>query len=494
MNTHNHVHSFSNQLNTGRHAVVIGGSMAGLLTARVLTDYFEQVSIIDRDTFPEVPEPRKGVPQSYHAHALHEKGQEIINRLFPGILDELRAGGASSAYGVMPTAVVTPTGKLPLVKQDGESLGFSRLLLEWQLRRRLVAQAGVYFLTNRKVTGLLSTPDRARVIGVRLHHQDKDASPEMIQADLVVDASGRYSKAPEWLVELGYAVPPEESVNSGTGYASRIYAKPTNFPAAWQHLVIFGHPPHNPRSGFIMSNEHNKWHVSLVGSGGNYPPTNEAGFLQWAHDLSDPSLYEAIRFAEPLSPIQGFRVPQTRLRHFERLDRWPTGFIVTGDSVCAFNPVYGQGTTVIALEALVLDECLRHYKHCNRQGFERLFQQQLAKTVAGPWFMSSSEDLRWSGVKLSGARPRIGLGILHHYMNLVLKQACDDPKVTQAYLNVVGMMVPPQSLMQPNILLRVFWGAIKSINQAATSNPANPEQFPLLSEAFTLHETPDKVR
>ena len=463
--------------NAGRHAVVIGGSMAGLLAARVLADYFERVTIIDRDTFPDVPDHRKGVPQSHHAHALLARGQEIIDRLFPGIMDELRAGGALSAYKVVPVALVTPKGALPLPKQDKEFLAFSRFLLEWHVRRRLATRAEVCFLTNCEVTGLLSTPERTQVIGVRLHHRDEDVgSTHSVAAALVVDASGRYSKAPEWLVNLGYAAPPEETINSGIGYASRFYAKPTNFPADWQGIIINNRPPHNPRAGLILPIEHGRWHVTLGGFAGNYPPTDESGFLQWARDLADPSIFEALRVAEPISPIRGYRTPQNRWRHFECLDRWPTGFIATGDSVCAFNPIYGQGMTTSALDALVLSDCLSQQQRSPKPGFERCFQKQLAKTIAAPWLIATGEDLRWreQGVTLSGARPRIGLGFLHGYMNLVLRRACEDITVTRAYMSVLGMTAPPQSLMQPSILLRVLWGTLKSINERAVSHQANP--------------------
>jgi len=458
MNMHTHTHSFSLAPNTDRHAVVIGGSMAGLLAARVLADYFEQVTIIDRDTFPDMPDHRKGVPQSQHAHALLARGQEIINKLFPGIMDELRADGALSAYGVVPIALVTPMGKLPSQKQDGEFLAFSRFLLEWHVRRRLAARAEVRFLTNCEVTSLLSTSDSARVTGVCLHHRDQDAGSNSVAADLVVDASGRLSKAPEWLVNLGYAAPPEETINSGIGYASRFYAKPTNFPADWQGIIINNRPPHNPRAGLILPIEHDRWHVTLGGFAGNYPPTDEEGFLQWARDLADPSIFEAIRVAEPISPIRGYRTPQNRLRHFERLNRWPTGFIATGDSVCAFNPIYGQGMTTSALDALVLDDCLSHQQRSPKPGFERRFQKQLAKTIAAPWLIATGEDLRWRshGVKLSGTRPRIGLRFLHYYMNLVLRRACFDNTIARAYMSVLNMIAPPQSLMKPSILFRVL--------------------------------------
>jgi 2-polyprenyl-6-methoxyphenol hydroxylase-like FAD-dependent oxidoreductase len=207
--------SASVQKNVGRHALVIGGSIAGLLAARVLSDYFEQVTIVDRDIFPMTPEHRKGVPQSHHAHALLPAGQYIISQLFPGILDDLRADGALSVFNVVPMAFVTPAGKLPGLKQSGEFLAFSRSLLEWHVRNRLSQRPGIHIISNTDVTGLQSTLDQTRVTGVQIRERGQAGHTDVLGADLVVDASGRHSQAPHWLVELGYEAAPEEKINSG---------------------------------------------------------------------------------------------------------------------------------------------------------------------------------------------------------------------------------------------------------------------------------------
>src|SRR5438105_697443 len=210
--------------------------MSGLLAARVLSDYYEQVTIVDRDIFPTTPDHRKGVPQSHHAHALLATGQYIIGQLFPGILDDLRADGALSVSDVVPFAFVTPAGKLPALKQPGEFLAFSRSLLEWHVRNRLSQRPGIHIICNTEVTGLQSTPDRMRVTGVQVRERGQGGHTDVLSADLVVDASGRHSQAPRWLVELGYETVPAEKINSGLGYASRFYARPENFPNEWQGI------------------------------------------------------------------------------------------------------------------------------------------------------------------------------------------------------------------------------------------------------------------
>ncbi len=479
------------QKNVGRHALVIGGSMSGLLAARVLSDYFEQVTIVDRDLFPTVPDHRKGVPQSHHAHALLASGQYIISQLFPGILDDLRADGALSVSDVVPIAFVSPAGKLPALKQPGEFLAFSRYLLEWHVRDRLSRRPGISIISNTEVTGLQSTPDRTSVTGVQTRERGQLGHTAVLSADLVVDASGRYSQAPRWLVELAYEAPPEEKINSGLGYVSRFYARPEHFPNEWQGIIINGRPPHNARAGLILPIDHGRWHVTLGGFAGHFPPTDEEGFLQWASDLPDPSIYEALRVARPLTPIRGYGTPENRLRHFERLQRWPAGLIITGDAVCAFNPIYGQGMTVSAMDALTLNRCLQEQQRSAKQNFEQRFQQQLSKTVASAWLISTSEDLRWPGVALQGAHPAPGLGLLHRYMDLVLYSAVEDIQITQEYLGVLAMVNAPLSLARPQMLARVFWSAFKRTLRRF-SDRENEPVFALSPEALDqLHSLPE---
>lgn len=471
----------------GRHAVVVGGSMAGLLAARVLADRFERVTVVDRDRFPEVPDHRKGVPQSRHAHGLLARGQMIIGRLFPGIADELFAAGAV-AGGEETLAIVSPAGKLPLGEADSEEGGgkgffASRFLLEWHVRRRLAGYEGVGFMTDREVTGLIASEDNGRVVGVRVRRRDGREEAELLRADLVVDASGRNSKAPRWLVELGYEAPPEETINSGIGYASRFYNRPDDWPADWEGIIVNGRAPDNPRAGLILPIEDGKWHVTVGGFAGNHPPTDEEGFLEWARSLPDPSIYEAIRVAEPITAIRGYRTPQNRLRRFERLDRWPEGFVVTGDAVCAFNPIYGQGITVSAMDAELLEESLRH-KGGAEPGFARRFQRELAKVVAAPWLVASSEDLRW-GVESEGVRTTLKTKFIHRYMDLVLRRARKDADVARTYMGVIGMLEPPSSLFGPKVMARVLWEAMRPKGAILGKLVPGPEeQFALSSEAI----------
>src|SRR5262249_21690962 len=274
--------------NAGRQALVIGGSLAGLFAARVLADFFDSVTIVDRDSFPPTPEHRKGVPQSFHAHGLLATAFPILEQLFPGIINELREDGAATAANRVPLAIVSPKGLLPLPKQP-QTISFSRPLLEWHVRERVSKRPEVQIIANTEVTGLLTTPDRRRVSGIQLRERGQEGGTATLRADLVVDASGRHSQAPDWLLDLGYEPPPTETLNSDLRNASRFYAKPEPFPAEWQSLIVNGRPPHE-HAGLLLSVDHGRWHVTLGGMAGNAPPTDEAGFLHRARELPDPSI------------------------------------------------------------------------------------------------------------------------------------------------------------------------------------------------------------
>ncbi len=449
---------------SGRHVVVIGSGIGGLLAAKVLCEYFDRVTVVDRDRFPDAPDHRGGVPQSRHAHGLLPLGQSIIFKLFPGIEDELRAGGATVDRGVFPVRVVSPAGLLPMRPSPDDVLMTSRILLEWHLRRYLAAHPRLCFIPEAEVVGLASDVPGSRaalgrVTGVQVRYRNGTGAG-VLEANLVVDASGRGSKAPEWLSGLGYGEVTEEVVSSQLGYASRFYAKPDRFPSEWLGLIINGRPPHNPRAGLVLAIENGGWHVTLGGFAGAEPPTDEAGFRQWARDLPDPSVYEAIRVARPLTPIRGWRTPTNRLRHFERLTSWPAGFVVTGDAVCALNPIYGQGMTVSAMDALVLRKCLAAHSGGARAGFERTFQRRLAKNVAMPWLVASSEDLRWPGVQLRGARLPRGMSLVQRYIDRVMRAAMQDLYLSEKYLNMILMTAHPLTLFTPGVLARLARNAL----------------------------------
>jgi flavin-dependent dehydrogenase len=450
------------------HAVVIGGGVAGLLTARALTGHFRRVTIVERDTLPAGPTFRPGVPQSRHLHVLLGRGLDAIEELLPGFQAAVLDTGAALVDWA-DALWLNAAGWSRRYPQPIRLLGASRELLEWQLRV-MVADAGVRFCTGQEVTGLLASSDRGTVTGVRVrphrgalpHRQVVPAgqrtTTEAIPADLVVDASGRTSKSADWLVTLGYPRPKEVTIDADLGYASRRYRIPNGVAADWRMVILPAAPP-STRGAVVFPIEDAQWQVTLGGYAHDYPPTDEPGFMEFAKSLSSPLLHQAICTAEPLSEIHGWRQMANRWRQFERLSRWPEGFVVVGDSVRAFNPVYGQGLTVAAITAIALGHALSDHRRrhgADLTGFARRFQRLVARHGADAWQLATGEDLRYPTTQ--GPRPgRLGrLG--YRYGDRVLAVANGHPEVQAAFLRVIHLLDRPATLVHPRVLLPVVAG------------------------------------
>lgn len=448
----------------GSHAVVIGGSMSGLWAARVLADHFAQVTVIERDHLPDEPLPRRGVPQARHVHVLLAQGWRILEDLFPGLPAELAAQGVPIFDWGAAVDVLYPLG-WGQRHLSGLILGaLSRDRLEWNIRRRLRLLPNVRFLERHDVAGFLASGDQ--VVGVRLRVRGDegvlpaDGAPgeESLRADLVVDASGRDSRTPDWLATLGYDKPDETRINSFLGYATRWYRRPPEFAADWQALLVSARPPRIPRSGGIYSIENDQWMVTLAGAARDYPPTDEEGFTAFARSLATPRLADALRDAEPISPIYGYRRTENRWRRFERLRRWPDRLVVVGDAVCAFNPVYGQGMTVGALDALTLADTLAAHRRRHPAGdltvFGLTFQKALAATLRTPWQLATGVDFRYPTTE--GGRPSRATRLSQRYMDRVLDLAGQDVLVNRTLASVVHLVAPPRTLLQPRIAAKVL--------------------------------------
>jgi flavin-dependent dehydrogenase len=296
-------------------------------------------------------------------------------------------------------------------------------------------------MEGERAQGLV--PRGSDVAGVRLR------GGEVVSADLVVDATGRGSRAPAWLAALGYPSPPETLVDPLLGYASRFYAIPEGFDPGWKAVYLQADPPATRRTGGLFPQEGGRWICSLSGAGRDYGPTGEKEFLAFAKGLRDPVLYETIRDAEPLSPITGFRRTANHRRHFERLPAWPCGFVVLGDAACAVNPIYGQGMTVAALSALALDHCLRE----DAPDLERRFQRRAARAAAGAWLIATGEDLRYEETLAPPTRLRTR--VINAYVDRVVAAANVDRTVCASLLEVLALSSSPASLFAPGVLARV---------------------------------------
>ena len=435
-----------------RHAVVIGGSLAGLCAARALVDHVEQVTVVDRDRFPDGPRVRSGVPQAHHLHVLITSGQRALDRLFPGLVAELHELGAVPVAAPTDVLYLSATGWRERFPATHGLVGASRELIDWTAQRRLLADGRVRFLAAREAVGLLPGDGGDAVAGVELRSRDGGAGIERLAADLVVDASGRSSRTPEWLAALGYGRPDESRVDAGLGYASRRYVLPAGVADGWKNILLMPKPPQTSRGGVLYPIENDRWMVTLGGLGDDLPPTDEAGFLDFARGLRSPVLYEAIKDAVPDSPIHGFRRTSNHRRHYETMARWPNGFLVVGDAACAFNPVYGQGMSVAAQNAVVLADHL----HAHPGVFGRAAQAAVAECSAAAWMIATGADLRYPTT--IGARPGRRSRLSHWYLDRTSDVADRDPYVARMLTDVLHLVSPPAALVRPRVVVRVLRG------------------------------------
>ncbi|MCY1062609.1 NAD(P)-binding protein [Nannocystis sp. SCPEA4] len=434
-----------------RRALVIGGGIAGLLAARVLTRHYERVTVLDRDLLPGGPEPRAGAPQSHHVHVLLTRGWQILSEQFPGLGDALAAAGAHEYDWLADVEWHTPFGVMPRGPSTLRSRACTRGLLEWNVRARLVADDRVRVHAGYEVTGLQNAGER--IVGVQVHR--RAGAPELavddLRADLVVDASGRASKAPTWLAALGYPEPAETVIDAQLGYATRLYelrARPD-----WKVLYIMGKPGQNPRGGVVYAVEGGRHIVTLVGYGGAFPPTDEAGFLEFAGGLRTPALRDVLAGATPCSSIHGYRRTENRLRHYERLRRWPHGFVVLGDAACALNPVYGQGMSVAAVASTHLDAELRA-RPGQPPGLR--FQKRLAAGNQAAFMTAVGDDLRWPGTT---GKPSPGLKVMHRLVDRIFSAATHSPDVQLRMMQVLHLLRPSSALFHPSVLRRALLGS-----------------------------------
>jgi 2-polyprenyl-6-methoxyphenol hydroxylase-like FAD-dependent oxidoreductase len=459
----------------GDHAVVIGGSIAGLLAARVLTDYFDDVTIVERDSLPDTVAPRKGVPQGRHAHGLLGLGQQVMTRYFPGLFEELRAQGATPVDLAYDTGWYQAGCWRARVDSGMVASLQSRPFLETAVRRRVQALPNVRFLTGHTATGLQAGADSSHITGVQVQSQ-AGADETILPAALVVDAGGRGSRAPQWLEALGYPPVEETHVKMDVGYTTCFFRRPPGFAADWKMLILIPQPPHETRMGLLLPMEGDQWMVSLCGWHRDYAPTDRAGFLEYARTLPVPDLYHAIKDAEPVTPIAAHKIPSNQWRHYERMARFPEGLAILGDALCSFNPTYGQGMTAAALDVTVLETCLRRHAARRAPGLDGLadrYRRKVAGAVATPWLLATVEDFRYP--QTEGVRPPV-TPLLHWYLDRLYAATEHDPRLVTRFLRVMHMHSSPATLFAPPTAFRVLAARWRYPQPAAQPVAASLEQ------------------
>ncbi|MGG3572437.1 FAD-dependent monooxygenase [Bacillus gobiensis] len=442
--------------NTER-VIVIGGSIAGLLAARVLSGYYNEVLIIDRDDFPDKPENRSGTPQAFQPHRLTPRGILILGRFFPGYNEELLAHGAPSALNKL-NHMINSYGSMVMANQENEAT-FSRALLEWVLRKRVQAIPNVRFLCKKEVIRLLSSTDRSTITGIQV--QDRGTAERLqqtITANLVIDTSGRSSKVVRWLTELGYDVPKPEMLKVSLGYSTRHYRIPPHLAAKWNVIHLAGDPVKETNAGVFSIIENNRAEIVLWNIGGRYPSTNPEQYEREISQLASQLFAEVRQELEPIAAPRGYRLPELFRQRFEQMKRWPSGLLVMGDAFCNFDPIYGQGITVAAIEAEILEASLRD-KHNNPEpDFELSVLKKMQDSIEPAWWLNCVSDLRWPGVEYVGSEPFKGLKFAQNYFEYILKSATEQSnyELYGLYWLVNSLFLHPRELFNPQMVTALF--------------------------------------
>jgi 2-polyprenyl-6-methoxyphenol hydroxylase-like FAD-dependent oxidoreductase len=470
----------------GGHAVVLGGSLAGLMTAQMLTDHFQRVTVVERDAYPTTVTTRRGVPQANHVHALLLRGRQILEQLFPGLQAEMILAGAPLLDVANDLAWFTPKGWGTRFTSDMKMLAFTRPLLDFYVRQRIALDSQITVLENTEVLSLVKDPHANRIAEVAVVKRTNGSgsvNATKLQPDLIVDTTGRASRAPLWLQELGYSAPEEIVINAHIGYASRFYKIPKGFDADWKGNFVQAAPPEQRRGGFVLTVEGDRWLVTLIGGGRDHPPYDDGGFLEFARSLPVSTIYDAIRNAEPLSPIKTHRGTENRLRRFDRIKNLPDNFVALGDSVCAFNPVYGQGMTIAAMGVMTLEKTLaqRGSRRDIGNGFSCRFQRKLAKVTKAPWLMATGEDFRYH--EAEGGSATVMTSFMHKYMDQVVELATHTVAVRSTLLQVMSMLQPPSALFRPTIFLRVLAQVLGALTGIANATAARRDNFQVRAPA-----------
>ena len=430
----------------GNHAIIIGSSISGLLAARVLAAHFDRVTVFDRDMLPGTSENRLGVPQGRHGHGLLASGLNGLKRLFPSLERELLDAGAVPG-DVIGSVRWFQHGHYKARFQSGlPGLLLSRPLLETSIRRQVKHLPNVRIVDHNHVLGLIA--ESGRVTGIRVQRDTGETSHVM--ADLVVDATGRSSRSPEWLESLGFPKPDVEEVTSISDIpAASTVAAPAISPATWERSSRRCRPTRRA-SGSCWRWKDPRWMVTIGGWLGSHAPTDPQGYTEFARSLARPDIYDVIKDAEPVTDPVKFVFPSNLRRRYDRLTRFPNNFLVMGDAVCSFNPLYGQGMSVATLEALALDECLSTMSSPDRVW--RPFFKAAAKIIETPWTIAAGSDFAFTGV--TGPRPA-GTSAVNWYLSRVHKAASVDRHVCRSFFDVANLLRPATTLFAPSVVARV---------------------------------------
>ena len=429
--------------------------MAGLFGARVLADGFERVTLVECDPLPDEPTSRKGVPQAHHAHALLEAGRATVEDLFPGYGEDLLSAGGLLIDGATDVKFYDEGDFLAEGPRRIPQYLATRPLFEYIARRHLTDIDAVTLRSGCRVLDYLTDDAAETIEGVVIRKKDSEA--ERLSADLVVDATGRTSRTANWLTDNGYAAPPVNDVQIDVLYRTVVVRRPPD-----DRRGIFA-PASYPRTrgGVALPVEGDRWLVNVHGMHGDHPPADVEGILEFATTLPVSEL-EQILETQPLvsETIESYPFPSNRRRYYEDLDQFPAGLVVMGDAIASFNPIYGQGMSVAALEAVLLHHALASG---GRDALASRFFESATSVIDIAWRMAVGADLQYSAT--TGPKP-LGAGLFARYLSRLTRKAHTDGRLRDALYRVLMMEIPPTALLRPGVMVRV----LRPTRQASASD------------------------
>lgn len=438
----------------GERAVVLGAGFAGLLSARVLAEQYQCVTVIERDALVDSPAPRKGVPQGRHLHSLLSRGSQVLEELFPNLLEDLVADGVhivddgdlSRIYTRMGPYELNRIGKFAdptAVKQPLPS----RPVLEHHLRRRVQAQPNIDIRDNHDVLELISTAPH-RITGVRIANR-ATAAQDTLNAELIVDATGRASRTPSLLTHLGYGAPPQRlSTAQGIYYSQRLAAPADTIP---EKLVLIVPNDGSPAGGLVAA-ENDTYILTVTGLGDSAPPAHFGDMIALAEKFAPATTIPGLRAARPCGEIATYRYQRGIWHRYDKMRDFPTGLLVIGDALCTLNPLRGQGMTMTALQTLALRDVLRS----GAADLGPRFYTAAAKQIAPVWFTNEALEPDTD----AGHRASFSRRVTNRFITTALRAASTDIVLTERLFRVGALIDPPQRLQDPAVIARVLFNPI----------------------------------
>jgi 2-polyprenyl-6-methoxyphenol hydroxylase-like FAD-dependent oxidoreductase len=440
-------------IQVGKRAVVIGAGMAGLTAAGALAGHFDNVVVLERDTLPSEPAHRAGTPQGRHVHGLLFSGQRALSELFPGFEQDLARAGAVPLRAGLDVRVERP-GYDPFPQRDLGWSGYaaSRPAIERAVRHRVEGHSNIKLRERCRVQEVLAGSNGGAITGVR--HVNANGETETIATDLVVDASGRGAPTTGLLRSIGRPLPEETTIGIDVGYATCTFSIPDDASTEWKGVMTFPQAPHSSRGCLMLPIEGNRWMATIGGRHGEVPTGDADGFLTYARELRTPTVYKAIKHAKRLDGVARYGFPESVWRHFERLDGFPRGLLPIGDAICCFNPLYGQGMSVAALEACLLKRVLERSGEAGDPiaKLAPTFFEEMQRLLETPWSVAM---LDFAFPETRGQRPA-DFDMTLKFGIALTRLAAEDPAVHKLTLEVQHLLKPRSVYRDPDLVRRVF--------------------------------------